>query len=167
MAHVAILIRAITYASLFVGFMLVFLPMRVLQRAGIGRAPGFGAAQVAGVVLVAIGAAVALWCILTFALVGRGTPAPFDPPRRLVMRGPYRFVRNPMYLGASLALGGAALFYQSIALLAYTTGFLWVAHLFVRFYEEPTLRRNFGAEYEFYAGRVRRWWPGFRRSTPQ
>jgi protein-S-isoprenylcysteine O-methyltransferase Ste14 len=72
-----------------------------------------------------------------------------------------------MYIGALLALGGAALFYQSIALLAYTIGFLLAAHIFVRLYEEPTLRRNFGAEYEFYAGRVRRWWPGFMRSTPQ
>lgn len=162
-----ILIRAITYASVFVGFMLVFLPMRVLQWAGVGRPALFGAAQAVGAVFVAIGAALALWCILTFALVGRGTPAPFDPPRRLVVRGPYRFVRNPMYIGASLALGGAALFYQSIALLAYTIGFLLVAHLFVRFYEEPRLRRDFGAEYEFYAGRVRRWWPGLLRSTPQ
>ena len=103
--------------------------------------------------------ALALWCVLTFALVGRGTPAPFDPPRRLVVRGPYRFVRNPMYIGAAIALAGAALFYRSLPLLGYLALFLLVTHLFVCVYEEPTLRRAFGAEYEAYCRRVRRWWP--------
>ena len=65
------------------------------------------------------GGALALWCILAFALVGKGTPAPFDPPRRLVVAGPYRYVRNPMYIGAGLALTGAAMFYGSLRLLSY------------------------------------------------
>ena len=107
----------------------------------------------------ALGAALALWCIFTFASLGRGTPAPFDPPRRLVIRGPYRFVRNPMYIGAGLALAGAALFCQSLPLLSYTVVFFLVAHLFVLWYEEPTLRRTFGQEYDAYTERVRRWWP--------
>src|SRR5436853_491 len=76
--------------------------------------------RVAGIVIGTAGAAVALWCIFTFAFIGIGTPAPFDPPRRLVIEGPYRFVRNPMYIGAGLALAGAALFYWSLALLGYT-----------------------------------------------
>ena len=105
------------------------------------------------------GAAVALSCILTFALVGKGTPAPFDPPRRLVVRGPYRVVRNPMYLGAGLALGGAALFYQSLALAGYPGLFLLTMHVFVVTYEEPTLRQTFGNDYEAYCGQARRWWP--------
>src|SRR5262249_22987777 len=79
----------------------------------------FGAAQFAGLVVVIVGGAVALWCVLAFATLGRGTPAPFDPPRRLVVRGPYRLVRNPMYLGAAVALLGAALYYESLALLAF------------------------------------------------
>ena len=61
----------------------------------------------------AIGAILALWCIATFIMIGRGTPAPFDPPRHLVVVGPYRLVRNPMYIGAALALAGAVLFYES------------------------------------------------------
>jgi protein-S-isoprenylcysteine O-methyltransferase Ste14 len=155
----AVLVRAITYATLFIGLVLVFLPARVLSGAGVARPAGFGAPQLAGVVVGAAGAAVAIWCILTFALVGRGTPAPFDPPRRLVVRGPYRHVRNPMYLGAGLALAGAALFYETGVLWAYAGGFLLLTHVFVVMYEEPTLRRTFGEDYERYCRQVRRWWP--------
>jgi len=89
----------------------VFLPGRVLSWSGIVRPAGIGAAQAAGMLVGASGAILALWCIATFILIGRGTPAPFDPPRRLVVVGPYRLVRNPMYIGAALALAGAALFY--------------------------------------------------------
>ena len=155
----AVLARAITYSTLFIGLVLVFLPAQVLSRAGVARPPGWGAPQVAGTIMGAAGAAVAVWCILTFALVGRGTPAPFDPPRRLVVRGPYTHVRNPMYLGAGLALAGAALFYESAALWAYAAGFLLLMHAFVTVYEEPTLRRTFGEDYAAYCRQVRRWWP--------
>ena len=154
-----VLARALTYATLFVGLLLVFLPARVLSWSGIGPPTTIGVPQVGGLVLGAAGATLALWCVMTFALVGRGTPAPFDPPRHLVVRGPYRAVRNPMYLGAGLALAAAALFYQSFVLLAYTVLFLLATHLFVIWYEEPTLRRTFGADYEAYCRRVSRWSP--------
>lgn len=155
------LARAVTYATLFIGFVLVFLPARVLAWSGITRPATFGLAQIAGLVVGAAGAGVALWCVATFAIRGRGTPAPFDPPRRLVVLGPYRVVRNPMYIGAALALGAAALFYESLALLAYTAAFIGITHLFVITYEEPTLRRLFGADYQTYCRRVSRWWPRF------
>lgn len=154
------LIRSLTYGSLFVAVLLVFLPARVLEWSGIARPSGIGALQVVGGLVVVGGAAVAVWCVATFVLVGRGTPAPFDPPRRLVVSGPYRWVRNPMYLGAATALLGAALFYESLALAGYAILFLAVAHLFVKKYEEPTLARTFGAEYEAYRARVGRWLPG-------
>jgi len=153
--------RAVTYGTLFVGFLLVFLPGRVLEWSGVRRPASLGLTQVLGLVVVVLGAGLALWCILTFAFVGKGTPAPFDPPRRLVVRGPYRFVRNPMYIGAALALAGAALFYGSWTLLGYTALFLLITHLFVRLYEEPVLRRLFGAAYDAYCHRVRRWRPSF------
>jgi protein-S-isoprenylcysteine O-methyltransferase Ste14 len=159
-----VLIRAITYATLFIGFALVFLPAQVLSGAGVVGPAGFGVPQLAGTVVGAAGAAIAIWCILSFALIGRGTPAPFDPPRRLVVRGPYRYVRNPMYLGAGLALGGAALFYETGVLWAYAGGFLVLMHLFVVLYEEPTLRRTFGEDYRTYCHQVRRWWPKPRTS---
>ena len=154
-----VLVRAITYAVLFVGVVLVVVPARVLARAGITGPSAIGPLQIAGILVAAAGGAVALWCILTFALIGKGTPAPFDPPRRLVVRGPYRFVRNPMYLGAGTALAGAALCYQSPALLGYTGLFFLVTHLFVVWYEEPTLRRTFAAEYRTYCRQVFRWRP--------
>ncbi len=154
-----ILIRTITYASLFIAFFLVFLPARVLSRSGIVPAPEIGVWQILGMIMAGVGAVIAVSCILTFALVGKGTPAPFDPPRRLVVRGPYRFVRNPMYVGAALALAGAALFYQSLPLLGYTVLFLVITHAFVMLYEEPTLRRTFGDDYEAYRANVGRWWP--------
>ncbi len=152
-----VLIRAITYSTLFIGFLLVFLPARLLSWSGIVQPVGIGAGQVAGVVVVASGAMLALWCIVTFVVIGRGTPAPFDPPRRLVVVGPYRLVRNPMYIGAVLALAGAALFYESWALLGYCAAFAFVSHLFVVGYEEPTLRASFGASYVDYCERVHRW----------
>ena len=157
-----VIVRAITYSTLFVGFLLIYLPSRVLAWAGIVRPPTIATPQILGMIAGGIGAALALWCIFTFARIGRGTPAPFDPPRKLVIRGPYRFVRNPMYIGAALALAGTALFYRSAPLFAYAAAFLLVCHLFVLTYEEPTLRRAFGPDYEAYCQRVRRWWPAAR-----
>jgi protein-S-isoprenylcysteine O-methyltransferase Ste14 len=110
-------------------------------------------------ILVAIGTALALWCVFTFVFIGKGTPAPFDPPRKLVVCGPYRFVRNPMYIGAAMTLAGAALYYQSLSILIYTALFFLITHLFVVLYEEPTLRRTFGDEYDAYFRRVSRWLP--------
>lgn len=120
--------------------------------------------EIVALAVTALGGMIALWCILTFVSLGKGTPAPFDPPRRLVVRGPYRYVRNPMYSGAGLALAGAAVFYRSPALLGYAAGFLVAMHLLVVLYEEPTLARTFGEEYREYCNRVRRWWP--RPSVP-
>jgi protein-S-isoprenylcysteine O-methyltransferase Ste14 len=159
---VFVLVRALTYATLFIGLLLVFVPARLLARSGVAAPAAMGLARAAGGVLAAAGGALAVWCILSFALLGRGTPAPFDPPRRLVVRGPYRFLRNPMYLGAAVALAGAALFYGSAALLAYAAGFLLAMHAFVVGYEEPALRVTFGAEYDRYCRQVRRWRPRLR-----
>lgn len=157
-----VLIRALTYASLFVALLLVFVPVRVLAWAGIAR-PGTGVTQVLGLIIMLAGAALAAWCVVAFAVVGRGTPAPFDAPRRLVVSGPYGRVRNPMYLGAVVALTGAALFFESAALFGYTVLFFLVAHVFVLGYEEPTLARLFGPEYDAYRARVRRWLPRLAR----
>ncbi|MGA7343237.1 MAG: isoprenylcysteine carboxylmethyltransferase family protein [Terracidiphilus sp.] len=154
------MIRATIYATLFISLLLIYLPARILLWTGVARPAAIAWPQIAGMLVGGAGAVVALWCIGAFVWFGRGTPAPFDPPRRLVIHGPYRLVRNPMYIGAGLAVAGAALFYESMALLAYGGMFLFAAHLFVVFYEEPVLRGAFGPEYESYCLRVRRWLPG-------
>lgn len=163
-----VLARAVVYATLFISLVLVFLPARLLSWSGVSSPTSIRVAQSTGMLLAAAGGALALWCVLAFALVGHGTPAPFDPPRRLVVRGPYKAVRNPMYLGAAVALAGTALFYESVALAVYVGAFLLMANAFVLGYEEPRLRATFGEEYDAYCRRVRRWWPrlGAGASTP-
>ena len=112
-----------------------------------------------GVVLVVFGVAIALSCIITFVMRGRGTPAPFDAPRELVAAGPYRWVRNPMYLGAGLVIVGYAFYVHSVSVLLLAAA-MWIAvHLFVYFYEEPTLRAKFNGSYENYCREVARWLP--------
>jgi len=155
-----VIARALTYAALFIGLIFIFLPGQLLFWSGIARPTVTGPPQIAGMIIGGVGAAIALWCVFTFAAIGKGTPALFDPPRQLVIEGPYRFVRNPMYIGATLGLAGTAIFYGSLSLSIYTAAFLLAAHLFVVFYEEPTLRKSFGAEYEAYCQRIRRWVPG-------
>src|SRR2546430_612481 len=157
-----VLFRTLTYGTLFVGLLLVFVPDRILIQAGIVRPAVIGPIQIAGMLVVVAGAALALASILTFAFVGKGTPAPFDPPRKLVIAGPYRWVRNPMYIGAGLVLLGAAMFYGSFGLALYTIVFWSMAHLFVLFYEEPILRKKFGSEYAAYTSSRRRWMPRWR-----
>jgi protein-S-isoprenylcysteine O-methyltransferase Ste14 len=118
-----------------------------------------GLMKFVGVVPVVLGAAAYLWCAWNFVFTGCGTPAPVFPPKSLVVRGPYRFVRNPMYVAVGLVLGGEAILFQSYKLMIF--GFLaWIAfHLFVVFYEEPTLRKKFGGPYEAYRQIVPRWIP--------
>jgi protein-S-isoprenylcysteine O-methyltransferase Ste14 len=157
--NIFVLVRAITYAALFIGFVLVYLPSRFLSWSGIAAPATTGAPQIAGMTMVTIGTVIALWCVCTFVFIGKGTPAPFDPPRKLVIRGPYRFVRNPMYIGAGMTLAGTALYYQSLSILFYAGLFFLITHLFVVLYEEPILRRTFGDQYEAYYRRTRRWWP--------
>ncbi len=154
-----ILARALTYATLFIGFFLVFLPGRLLARYGMSRPSPLGVGGLVGLLLVATGGLLALWCVLSFATHGSGTPFPLDPPRRLVVRGPYRWLRNPMYLGAVLALSGAALYFRSTPLLLYAALFLAATHSLVLWYEEPHLTRHFGDEYHEYRARVGRWFP--------
>ena len=157
-----ILARAVTYSTLFVGLLLVAVPSRLLEWSGISRPSVIGPIEVASTVVALLGAVLAAWCILTFVFAGKGTPAPFDPPRRLVVSGPYRFVRNPMYLGAGLVLLGVAGLYRSSVLCGYAVLFLLAAHIFVMLYEEPTGARQFGEEYKAYRAKVRRWIPRIR-----
>jgi len=124
-----------------------------------------GWARAGGIALMFIGGAVALACVATFITRGEGTPAPFDPPRKFVADGPYKFVRNPMYIGGFIVLLGFGLFEQSPAIIVFALPWLLLAHLFVILYEEPHLRATFGAGYDAYCHSVPRWLP--RRHAPK
>ena len=121
-------------------------------------------ADLLGVTVIVVGTALLAACIFEFALTGRGTLSPLDPPRHLVVRGLYRFVRNPMYLSVTTIVLGEVLLTRSRALAVYWV--LWFAcvNLFVVGYEEPTLRHQFGPSYDSYARQVNRWIPRFGRS---
>ena len=118
--------------------------------------------DVVGVACAAIGILLLAACIVEFARSGRGTLSPVDPPRHLVVRGLYRYVRNPMYLAVTLILLGEAALLHSRDLVIYWTGFFVAANLFVIAYEEPYLRSRFGASYEAYTRQVGRWIPTLR-----
>jgi protein-S-isoprenylcysteine O-methyltransferase Ste14 len=118
--------------------------------------------QLVGLGGIAAGVTLLLICIWEFASAGRGTLAPVDPPRELVVRGLYRYVRNPMYLGVSAIVLGEAILARSPALLLYWAIWFLLVNLIVMGYEEPGLRRRFGSSYDDYARRVGRWLPRVR-----
>jgi protein-S-isoprenylcysteine O-methyltransferase Ste14 len=115
------------------------------------------AVRVLGLALFLIAVAIYLWCAWDFAVKGLGTPAPIDAPRLRVVQGLYRFTRNPMYLGVSGMILGQAIYYGSFSVVVYLLAIVVAFNLFVRFYEEPTLRRLFGEQYHDYCRRVPRW----------
>ena len=117
-----------------------------------------------GIVPLATGGLVLLWCNWLFVVQGCGTAAPYDPPRTLVAQGVYRYVRNPMYVSAILIVLGAGLWTGAVSLFGYALLLALGYHLFVRYYEEPRLQRQFGSSYSDYCASVPRWWP---RVTPR
>jgi protein-S-isoprenylcysteine O-methyltransferase Ste14 len=120
------------------------------------------AVEIPGAILVVLGAILVLACAGVFILRGRGTPAIFDAPRAFVAIGPYRYVRNPMYIGGLMLLLGFGLYERSISILFLTFLLFPLLHLFVVFYEEPTLTRRFGSSYQEYLRTARRWIPRWR-----
>jgi protein-S-isoprenylcysteine O-methyltransferase Ste14 len=151
-------LRTALFALLLVAPVLALGP-RWVARADWAPHVALGPWRWAGVLPLAAGVALMLRCWADFVTRGRGTPAPVDPPRALVVDGPYRWVRNPMYLAGLLILAGQALLYQTPAVLAYAAVFALAALAFVVGYEEPALRRRFGAAYDDYRARVPRWIP--------
>ena len=155
-------VKTILFACTFMALTLYWLPLQFIREAHARLDLSHpDAIQLAGLLLLALGLVIAGACVFDFAIVGRGTPAPFDPPKFLVKNLLYRHVRNPMYIGAILISGSQALLYKPVitGLLVYALGFWLCAHLFVLLYEEPHLRKVFGAEYEEYCRRVPRWFP--------
>jgi len=156
-----LLIRSLLAAALLPGTVTIVVPWLILGR---GASAG---AHWPGIVIVALGAAILFRCIWEFAVAGRGTLAPVDPPTHLVVSSLYRYVRNPMYVGVVLILAGEAWVFWSGGLLLYAAGFFLVANLFIIFHEEPALRRTFGESYADYVGTVPRWVPTIPGKTTQ
>ncbi len=153
-----IALRALLYVTGFVflwGW--VALRLRAYDRGFENILPAW--TPVLGVIFMGLGGTLVLACVGTFIVRGRGTPAVFDAPREFVAIGPYRHVRNPMYIGAWAVLVGFGLYLHSISILLFSLSWLVFFHLFVVLFEEPNLRDKFGAAYEDYCKAVRRWVP--------
>ncbi len=155
-------LRTALFTLLIPGTVLVFAPM-ALVASGLGPRMDLGAARFAGWAPLALGLGMIAWCFVAFIRRGRGTPAPYDPPRRLVISGLYRFVRNPQYVGVVLTLIGEALLTRAAILFAYAAVLAIGYHLFVTLHEEPRLLRLFGEDYARYCQSVPRWVPGVPR----
>jgi protein-S-isoprenylcysteine O-methyltransferase Ste14 len=121
---------------------------------------------VVGGLLLLAGVAVAAQAFVRFVVEGLGTPMPIAAPQRLVVGGLYRYVRNPMYVALLVAIAGEALLLGRLSLLLYAAVVAVITNVFVRFYEEPALRRQFGEQYEAYRQAVPGWWPRLRPWRP-
>jgi len=151
----SLLVRNLLFTIAVPGLGGALVPWWILTRDGRSAIPAAWEA----VPVIAAGVALYLWCVWNFAAVGRGTPGPWDAPTRVVATGPYRWVRNPIYLAALLIVLGEAWLFLSPALLAYAGAVAVFFHLLVTGYEEPTLRRRFGGTYLEYRRTVPRWIP--------
>jgi protein-S-isoprenylcysteine O-methyltransferase Ste14 len=156
---VSVFLRNLGFSIVVPGAGAVLMPWWVLRWFD-GRA---AATARPALVVIAVGAALYLWCVWIFAVVGRGTPGPWDAPRRVVANGPYRWVRNPIYLAALLVVLGEAWLFLSLPLLVYAGAMAVLFHLFVIGYEEPTLTRRYGDAYLDYRSAVPRWRPRIPR----
>ena len=154
-----LLLKAVMFTLLIPGTVTVLVPY-VLLHSDLDYAVRIPSTlRVLGLLPLGAGIAVYLRCAWDFGVAGRGTPAPYDPPRVLVTRGLYAFVRNPIYVAIVGIIFGEALLCSSIALLGYGVLLLALLHLRLLLYEEPRLRRKFGAGYDEYCHAVPRWLP--------
>jgi protein-S-isoprenylcysteine O-methyltransferase Ste14 len=144
--------KSLLYLIFEAGLFALYIPLALLRT---GPRIETGVISFLGIPLWLIGGLTVLWCFWDFTFKGRGTPVPMDPPKELVVTGPYRYVRNPIYLGVLSIFLGHFLWFGYWALLIYTV-------LAFILYEEPTLKRKFGAAYETYLKKVPRWIPRLR-----
>jgi protein-S-isoprenylcysteine O-methyltransferase Ste14 len=154
-SSVSLAVRNLLFTIVVPGAGGVYVPWLILTRHGASPAPAAWYA----VPLIVIGICLYVSCVWVFAAIGRGTPGPWDAPRRFVVAGPYRWVRNPIYIAAVLIVSGEAWLFGSVDLLLYAAGLAVACHLLVIGYEEPRLRARFGEQYEAYRGTVSRWIP--------
>jgi len=148
-------LKNLVFTLVVPGMVAAYVPWLIAR----GEAVGSPAHVLISAMLGLVGGAIYLRCLWDFAAFGRGTPAPIDAPRRLVVRGLYRYTRNPMYVGVLTVILGWTVLFRSLALLLYASCIGGVFHLFVLLYEEPHLRSVFGEQYDRYCSRTGRWLP--------
>ncbi len=153
-----LLLKNLLFMVVVPGTAAVYFPLYIART----RSPASGWVFLLALALLAAGGVMYAWCVWDFAVFGRGTPAPIDPPKKLVVRGLYRYTRNPMYLSVMTVILGWAVLYQADVLALYALALGLCFHLFILFYEEPHLRKVFGREYEDYCAAVGRWVPHIR-----
>lgn len=158
--HLLLFLRTVFWTVLVPGTVTIFLPRLILAQRISALPRTWSTAQYLSLLLMVVGAAILIRCVWDFAAVGRGTLSFVDAPKKLVIVGLYRYVRNPMYIGVLLVLMGETVLFKSVPLLKYTAGWFVVVNLAVLLYEEPTLRHRFGESYDQYCRSVHRWWPG-------
>ncbi len=151
--------KSLLYLIIEAGLFALYIPLALLRG---GPRIETGIISLLAIPLWLIGSLVVLGCFWDFTFKGRGTPVPTDPPKELVVTGFYRYVRNPIYVGVLSIFLGHFLWFGYLALLIYTMFAFIGVHLFIVLYEEPTLKRKFGAAYEDYLKRVPRWIPKIR-----
>ena len=140
----------------------VLVPYFILRAADVSLAVPIGLIQLTAILVAALGLYMIVWVSAAFVRQGQGTPNPIEPPTRLVVTGLYRFVRNPMYVGALLIILAEAVYFRSVWLVLYAFG-VWAAlHIALVIFEEPQLTKRFGADYEQYLKTVPRWIPKIR-----
>lgn len=154
-----VLLKTIIFTFIVPGTVTVFVPYWLLSSRSAPPPVQPGIFRYFGWLPIFIGAAIYIWCAWDFTFAGRGTPAPIDPPKELVVRGLYRYVRNPMYVGILSILFGEALLLASWRLFIYTAVAFIIFFLVVVLYEEPILRQKFGESYRRYCKNVSRWIP--------
>jgi len=161
-------LRSVVYICGFMTVLLWLVPRWISLRTSF-QFPSAAPLRWFGLIPLSVGALIAAFCFVHFVSRGRGTPAPFDAPRRLVISGPYRYVRNPMYVGTGLFLAGCAILFSefSTALLWYAIAVALAVNLFILLYEEPTLRRKFDGDYREYCRNVCRWTPRAQPWQPE
>jgi protein-S-isoprenylcysteine O-methyltransferase Ste14 len=152
-------IGAAVFTVLVPGTVTVFLPYYILDRS-VSEIGTWGPLQLVAAAVLVVGAVIYFRCLWDFVLEGRGLPSPLDHPKRLVVGGLYRYVRNPMYVGVLLVLAGEVLLLRSMVLLWYALVWLGIAHVNILVYEERYLQFRFGDSYDAYRKKVRRWIPG-------
>lgn len=153
-----LILKTIFFLIIMPGTVLLYVPLKIVE-SSINIEFQLNFIRYSAFLFWGTGSYVSLWCVRDFISKGKGTPAPIDPPKKLVIKGFYKYIRNPMYVGILIILTGHIVWFKSISLIVYFLVLFGFFHLFVIHYEEPYLLKTFGEAYKNYKSQVPRWFP--------